>query len=74
MRAKYVDQVSAFQQIFGENRWQSSETRRRRGSTLAYSNSLRRALGRSLDVRVLLDAPCGDFNWMRHGLARGCLV
>jgi SAM-dependent methyltransferase len=39
------------------------------GSTLFYTESLRKALPtilRGLKVKKLLDAPCGDFNWMRH--------
>lgn len=37
------------------------------GSTVAYTANVRArlpALLRDLGVRVLLDAPCGDFNWM----------
>lgn len=39
------------------------------GSTMAATESVRAELPRLLSrlgVRVLLDAPCGDFNWMRH--------
>jgi hypothetical protein len=39
------------------------------GSTLFYTESLRAALPillRGLDVKRLVDGPCGDFNWMRH--------
>ena len=37
------------------------------GSTVAYTESIRAwlpALLRDLGVKTLLDAPCGDFNWM----------
>lgn len=37
------------------------------GSTVAYTESIREwlpALLRELKVKTLLDAPCGDFNWM----------
>ena len=37
------------------------------GSTLAYTEDLRPALARlfhELEIRSVVDAPCGDFNWM----------
>lgn len=39
------------------------------GSTLRYTESLRPQLSEliaNLGVKTFLDAPCGDFNWMRH--------
>ncbi|WMS41572.1 class I SAM-dependent methyltransferase [Acuticoccus sp. MNP-M23] len=39
------------------------------GSTVKYTDALRpklEAIVRDLGVRRVLDAPCGDFNWMRH--------
>jgi hypothetical protein len=66
---EYSERGAAFRQIFDENRWGSSESRSGRGSTLAYTKPMRRALEQCLGrlrVRVFLDAPCGDFNWMRH--------
>lgn len=39
------------------------------GSTVAFTADLRQALPgllRELKVKTLLDAPCGDFNWMAH--------
>ena len=67
--AEYKDRGSAFEQIYEENRWLSCESRSGRGSTLDYTRPLRKALAKylnSLNVIVLLDAPCGDFNWMQH--------
>jgi hypothetical protein len=67
--SEYLNGQQAFQTIFEENRWGSSESRSGRGSTLAYTKPLRRSLERylrKLDVKVFLDAPCGDFNWMKH--------
>ena len=67
--SEYTDRDSAFQQIYDENRWLSCESRSGRGSTLAYTKPLRRSLAKSLrrlNATVFLDAPCGDFNWMRH--------
>ena len=67
--SEYTDRGAAFQQIYEENRWLSCESRSGRGSTLAYTKPMRRSLGKylkRLNVKVFLDAPCGDFNWMRH--------
>jgi len=67
--SEYTDRVSAFERIYEENRWLSTESRSGRGSTLDYTRPLRRALAKYLEhlnVKILLDAPCGDFNWMQH--------
>jgi hypothetical protein len=67
--SEYTDRETAFQQIFDENRWLSCESRSGVGSTLAYTKPMRKSLAKylkTLNVRVFLDAPCGDFNWMRH--------
>ena len=58
-----------FEKIYEHNWWGSSESRSGPGSTLAYTTLLRPRLERllaELKVRTFLDAPCGDFNWMRH--------
>ena len=67
--SEYVDRQQAFDTIYEQNRWGSIESRSGRGSTLAYTGPLRSSLTRyltQLKVEVLLDAPCGDYNWMRH--------
>jgi hypothetical protein len=63
------DRRSAFHALYLENAWGSEESISGPGSTLHYTKILRRKLPsllRSLNVRTLLDAPCGDFNWMRY--------
>ena len=60
---------AAFSHIYTNNGWGSEETRSGFGSTLEYTAPLRKSLEellRRLHVRTFLDAPCGDFNWMRH--------
>ncbi|HEY7871883.1 MAG TPA: class I SAM-dependent methyltransferase [Rudaea sp.] len=60
---------TAFSRIFRDNAWGSDESRSGLGSTLHTTQRLRMllpALLRGLNVRSMLDAPCGDFNWMRH--------
>jgi hypothetical protein len=66
---EYLNGQQAFQTIFEENRWESSESRSGRGSTVAYTKPLRPLLERclkTLNVKVFLDVPCGDFNWMKY--------
>jgi len=62
---------SDLKNYFHINKWKGGgeETVSGKGSTLAYTAPLRPALERlfhKLGVRTLLDAPCGDFNWMNH--------
>lgn len=53
---------------FYDGQWQGSpETVSGKGSSLAYTENLRRRLPhilRRLEIHTLVDAPCGDFNWM----------
>ena len=58
-----------FTEIYVTNGWQSPESKSGGGSTLSATAAIRAALPRllsDLGVAVLIDAPCGDFNWMRH--------
>ncbi len=63
------DRKLVFERIHNENFWGSTESVSGSGSSLNYTRVLRKKLPRllrALDVKTLLDAPCGDFNWMRH--------
>jgi len=58
-----------FRAIYREKDWDTGETLSGPGSTLEYTRSLRLTLPALLhkwNIRTLLDAPCGDFNWMSH--------
>ena len=58
-----------FTKIYKSNYWPSLETPCGPGSTLEYTEQLRRELPdllRSLKIKKLLDIPCGDFHWMQH--------
>jgi len=60
---------AVFSDIYHGNMWLDAESVSGRGSTLARTVAVRDALPallRELGARALLDAPCGDFNWMRH--------
>jgi SAM-dependent methyltransferase len=59
----------AFARIHRRNLWGATESVSGEGSTLARTTTLRAELPRllrQLGARSLLDAPCGDFNWMRE--------
>ena len=63
-----ADASTIFEAIYRTNAWGSTESRSGPGSTLEFTALLRRELSSlvsSLGVRTLLDAPCGDFNWMQ---------
>ena len=57
-----------FNLIYQENHWSSNESISGDGSEIAYTKNLRSWLVKKineLDVKKLVDAPCGDFNWMK---------
>jgi hypothetical protein len=68
--AQSEDRQEVFSKIFVENTaWGSYESRSGAGSTVAVTAGLRERLPKvcaTLKVRTFLDAPCGDYNWMRH--------
>ena len=73
-RLPWVDADTArrraeFTGIFQQNAWGDPESASGPGSNVARASLFRadlEALVRSLKPRTLLDAPCGDFNWLRH--------
>ena len=59
---------STFAPFYTENRWGDSESASGPGSSLESTAKLRSELPILLEkigARTLLDAPCGDFNWMK---------
>ncbi len=63
------DTASVFARIYETNWWGSEESVSGTGSTLAYTANLRAKLPELFEkwgVYKVFDAPCGDFNWMRH--------
>jgi hypothetical protein len=58
-----------FTTIFKRDWWNNKESKSGWGSELKRTETIRRELLSFVDrhsVRSILDAPCGDFNWMRH--------
>src|SRR5262245_66529053 len=61
--------AETFSAIYQNNSWRNSESVSGRGSTLARTSVLRETLPillKELNCQCFLDAPCGDFNWMRQ--------
>jgi len=69
LRSRGRTAEAVFTDIYERNLWGDSESLSGRGSTLARTTVIRRALPQLLaevGASVMLDAPCGDFNWMQH--------
>lgn len=57
-----------FTWIYRNNYWGINESVSGSGSTLAYTENLRKELPKLItdfNINSVLDAPCGDFNWMK---------
>ena len=57
-----------FSEIYAQNLWHSNESRSGEGSEIRYTESLREWLAKivgELNINKVVDAACGDFNWMR---------
>lgn len=58
-----------FERIYDQNLWGDPESASGAGSSTAATDAIRRELPAVLErygIRSLLDAPCGDFHWMKH--------
>ena len=65
------DMADRFNAIYEKNIWASDESRSGTGSEVGYTQPLRQWLIEKipeLQVKVFVDAPCGDFNWMKEVL------
>ena len=63
-----------FSDVYLNNSWGNQESVSGRGSSLARTSVIRNelpALLESVGAKSLLDASCGDFNWMQHVDLRG---
>jgi hypothetical protein len=61
--------ATVFSEIYHTNAWQDPESVSGRGSTLERTTVIMSHLPlllQELQAKTLLDAACGDFNWMRH--------
>lgn len=58
-----------FAHMYTRNSWGGAESVSGGGSDLEQTRTIRREianLAEELGIRTMLDAPCGDFNWMQH--------
>lgn len=58
-----------FSRMYARNSWGNAQSVSGHGSDLGQTRMIREEIARlvrELGVRTLLDAPCGDYNWMRH--------
>ena len=63
------DAEAAFQDIIRFNKWNDAESVSGVGSNSRYTRNIREKLPgllRRYNIRSLLDAPCGDFAWMKN--------
>ena len=66
--ARHADAKALYSHIYETNFWGDPESVSGPDSTADYTENLRRELAQLLhrfDVRRVVDAPCGDFNWFR---------
>ena len=64
---KIRDSIQRFTWIYQNDYWQSKESVSGTGSTLKYTENLRKelpSLFQKFGIHRVFDAPCGDFNWM----------
>ena len=57
-----------FHHHYTDNLWGSEESVSGPGSTIEYTENIRKEIPKlvsDLNIKVILDAPCGDFNWFR---------
>ena len=61
--------TDVFNDIYRRNLWKSEESRSGRGAEFAATENVRKMLPVLIDflsITSILDASCGDFNWMQH--------
>jgi hypothetical protein len=69
LRWRVTSREALFTQVYETSGWDSAESGSGTGSELRATVDIRERLPElltRLDVRTMLDAPCGDLNWMRH--------
>ncbi|MEX0780230.1 MAG: class I SAM-dependent methyltransferase [Balneolales bacterium] len=67
LRPWFVSHKKEFEHIFHNNKWRDPESRSGHASTLYQTQLIRTKLPvllKELEVKLLLDIPCGDLNWI----------
>jgi len=68
-RDSEIDMKQVFESIYHKNEWGSEESKSGQGSTIDNSYGAKKALEKiiqELNIKSILDVPCGDFNWLKH--------
>ncbi|MEO8174668.1 MAG: hypothetical protein ABI581_16350 [Sediminibacterium sp.] len=68
---KVASKESVFTSIWKNNYWSDNESVSGPGSTLAYTENIRKelpSLFERYNIKSVFDAPCGDFTWMKEVL------
>ena len=66
--ADMSDSREVFHHHYESNTWRNEESVSGSGSTLQYTENIRKRIPQIVDelgIQVILDAPCGDYNWFR---------
>jgi hypothetical protein len=69
LRFRYTSRQAVFTRVYASEGWGSQESGSGTGSELRATDNVREWLPgvlRRLGAKSLLDAPCGDWNWMQH--------
>lgn len=70
---KYKSREKIFNHIYKYNLWGDCESFSGTGSSLVYTENLRKELPvvlKKYNINSIFDAPCGDFNWMSEVLKK----
>ena len=69
LRFRMMNAEGVFNSVYRNNTWDGDESVSGPGASLRQTQAIRRELPlliERLGIRTLLDAPCGDFNWMKE--------
>lgn len=69
LKRRFGSRKQAFEAIYKLNYWRDGESVSGPGSTLEATKQIRASIEhvvRTHGIKSMLDAPCGDFNWMQH--------
>ncbi|MDR3012628.1 MAG: class I SAM-dependent methyltransferase [Chitinispirillales bacterium] len=68
-RFAYKNAPDVFSKIYSDNFWLSNESRSGGGSLISATKTIREklpAIWERYGIKTFLDAPCGDYNWMKE--------
>lgn len=67
LRGRDIEEI--FTEHYNQNVWINDQSLSGDGSTIEYTENLRKELPvlfEKFEIRSILDAPCGDYNWFQH--------